>query len=84
MDTEALMAYALSHFAPLLVLAVGFAVLAKAVGGKTSAVAKMIVLTVIGVILLGGAGALVAWGDDLAGLAFKDSAPAKPGNKPGN
>lgn len=71
MDTEALIAWALKTIAPLILLVIGLMILAGARAGGFAKNMVTVANVLLALVILGGGASLIAFGDELAAIAFK-------------
>jgi hypothetical protein len=70
LNTTAILTFIASKIAPILVMAVGVIVISRAGKGEVSKVLTSTGILILGLIILGGGGALMLFGNALADLAF--------------
>lgn len=78
LNTAGITAWALKTIIPILLLIVGIGIIAGAKKGRYSETLSTVALVIIGLLVIVGAGLLVAFAETLAGLTFGGGAPATP------
>jgi hypothetical protein len=69
-NSQGLADFLISKILPLILVFIGIGIVAVSRKGNMSQVMTTLIIAVVGLVFIGGAGALVAFGDEIAGIAF--------------
>lgn len=70
-NTPRILTFFVQFVAPVLIAFVALTIMSRARGGRVSETVTSSGITIVGIAMLGGAGALMAVGDDIVALIFQ-------------
>jgi hypothetical protein len=70
LNTEGIIAWLLTYIVPLLIVGVGVWIITQSQRGKTSRVITATGILIWGLVIVGGAGVIAAFGNEIASVAF--------------